>query len=74
MALQKFLEYVLRNDRFCGPRSRKIVHHCFHSLLEVTVDLKELLKSLDSDKSDSESESEEDDEEDESKDVCVSSV
>lgn len=72
MALQKLLEYVLRTDRFCGPRSRKIVHHCFRSLLEVTVDLKELLESSDSDESDSESESEEDDEEDESEDELES--
>lgn len=70
MALQKVLEYVLRNDRFGGPKSHKIVHHCLRSLLEVMVDLKELLESSESDESDSESESEEDDEADESDEVC----
>lgn len=74
MALQKVLEYVLQIDRFCGPKSHKIVHHCFRSLLEVMVDLKELLESSDSDESDSASESEEDDEADGSDEVCDSSV
>lgn len=66
MALQKVLEYMLRNDKPYGPKGQKTIHHCFRSLLEVMVDLKELLEPSDSDESDSESESEGDDEEDES--------
>ncbi|KAG0600495.1 hypothetical protein M758_11G038800 [Ceratodon purpureus] len=66
MALQKVLEYMLRNDQVYGLNGQKTIHHCFRSLLEVMVDLKELLESSDSDESDEESESEEDDEEDES--------
>jgi hypothetical protein len=69
MALQKVLEYMLRNDKAYGPKGQKTIHHCFRSLLEVMVDLKELLEPSDSDESDSESESEEDDEEDESDEV-----
>lgn len=74
MALQKVLEYMLRNDIVHGPKGQKTIHHCFRSLLEVMVDLKELLESSDSDESDSESESDEDDEEDESDEVRGSSV
>ena len=74
MALQKVLEYMLRNEKARGPKGQKTIHHCFRSLLEVMVDLKELLESSDSDESDSESESAEDDEEDESDEVRGSSV
>lgn len=74
--MQKVLEYVLQNDRVCGPKGHKIVQHCFRSLLEVMVDLKELQESSDSDVSDTESEEddEEDEETDESDEVCGSNV
>lgn len=68
MALQKVLEYMLPTDRFYGAKSQKIVHHCFHSLLEVMVDLKELTETSDSDEDDEE-EDDEDDEEDDSDEV-----
>lgn len=74
MALQKVLEYILRNENVRGPKVQKTIHHCFRSLLEVMVDLKELLESSDSDESDSESDSEEDDEEDESDEVRCSTA
>lgn len=73
MALQKAVEYVLQHEKFSGPRGFKAAHHCFQSLLEVMVDLKELLGASDSEGSESDTESEDDDdcdEADESDEVC----
>lgn len=66
IALQKVLEYILQNEKNCGQNEGlKVAHHCFRSLLEVMVDLKELQEMTGSEETESESESEEDDEADE---------
>lgn len=78
MSLQKVLEYLLQRDTQHDRKAFKTLHHCFRSLLEVMVDLKELLESSDSEDSesgsDSQDEGEEDDEEDDSNEVCFSMI
>jgi hypothetical protein len=77
MALQKAVEYILQHEKFSGPRGFKTAHHCFRSLLEVMVDLKELLEASgsegsepDTESEDDEDDDEDDDEADESDEVC----
>ncbi len=73
IGLQKVLVHMINSDTLRCRKVFKAAHHCLRSLLEATVDLKELVDSSETDESRSESGSDdnEDDGDSDSKDVCL---
>ncbi len=74
IGLQKVLVYMINSDTLRCRKVFKAAHHCLCSLLEATVDLKELVDSSETDESHSESgsdDNEDDDGDSDSKDVCL---
>jgi hypothetical protein len=72
IGLQKVLVHMINSDTLRCRKVFKAAHHCLRSLLEATVDLKELVDSSETDESHSESGSDDNDDGDsDSKDVCL---
>jgi hypothetical protein len=74
IGLQKVLVHMINSDTLRCRKVFKAAHHCLRSLLEATVDLKELVDSSETDESHSESgsdDNEDDDGDSDSKDVCL---
>jgi hypothetical protein len=61
MGLQKVLDHMIQYDMLQGHQACKTAHHCLCSLLEVTIDLKELLESSETNESHPGSDSEDGD-------------
>jgi hypothetical protein len=61
MGLQKVLDHMIQYDMLQGHQACKTAHHCLCSLLEVTIDLKELLESAETNESHPGSDSEDGD-------------
>jgi hypothetical protein len=81
MGLQKVLDHMIQYDMLQGHQACKTAHHCLCSLLEVTIDLKELLESSETNESHPSSDSEDgddkyndDEEEDDSNEVNIGNL
>lgn len=81
MGLQKVLDHMIQYDMLQGHQACKTAHHCLCSLLEVTINLKELLESSETNESNPSSDSEDgddkyndDEEEDDSNEVNIGNL
>jgi hypothetical protein len=69
LGLQKVLEYMIQNNLTQDyKKGHTTAHHCFCALLKVTLDLKELLETSETEDDDSSEAGSEDEEEDDTED------